>query len=105
MLRTDLDRILKQRNTLLKQAGGRLSDDVAFTLDVWDAKLVEAGEAMGRARARLTEELAPQPQRPTPIWRGARCPSGSPTTRRGVGPGWPRRWRPGDPTTCVVRSA
>ncbi|MEZ5215229.1 MAG: DNA replication/repair protein RecF [Ilumatobacteraceae bacterium] len=60
VLRTDLDRILKQRNTLLKQAGGRLSDDVAFTLDVWDAKLVEAGEAMGRARARLTEELAPR---------------------------------------------
>lgn len=58
-LRTDLERILRQRATLLKQAGGRLTDEIAFTLDVWDAKLSEVGEALGAARARLVDDLAP----------------------------------------------
>ena len=58
-LRSDLERILRQRNTLLKQAGGRLTDEIAFTLDVWDHKLAEVGEALGNARARLVERLAP----------------------------------------------
>ena len=74
-LRSDLDRILKQRNTLLKQAGGRLSDEVAFTLDVWDAKLAETGERTGWARTALVEALLPYVDaaysdlagRPTPI--------------------------------------
>lgn len=74
-LRADLDRILKQRNTLLKQAGGRLSDEVAFTLDVWDAKLAEVGEATGRARHAVVEALRPGIEtayeqlagRPTPV--------------------------------------
>ncbi len=59
VLRSDLDRILKQRNVLLKQTGGRLSDEVAFTLDVWDTKLAETGSAMGRARAALVDRLTP----------------------------------------------
>jgi DNA replication and repair protein RecF len=59
-MRADLDRILRQRNTLLKQTGGRLSDEVAFTLDVWDAKLTEVGEALGAARAHLVHLLQPQ---------------------------------------------
>ena len=50
-LRLELDRIVKQRNTLLRQVGGRLDADAAFTLDVWDAKLAETGEQFGRARA------------------------------------------------------
>jgi DNA replication and repair protein RecF len=59
-MRSDLDRILRQRNTLLKQTGGRLSTEVAFTLDVWDAKLAEVGEAMGAARAHLVNLLTPK---------------------------------------------
>ncbi len=58
-LRRDVERILRQRTTLLKQAGGRLSDDVGFTLDVWDAKLAEAGEALGRLRAGVVADLEP----------------------------------------------
>jgi DNA replication and repair protein RecF len=58
-LRRDLDRILRQKAMLLKQAGGRLGEDVAFTLDVWDAKLAEVGEALGAARAQLVAELQP----------------------------------------------
>ncbi len=55
----DIDRITKQRNTLLKQAGGRLSTDVESTLDVWDAQLTHKGEQLGRLRAQLIDELQP----------------------------------------------
>lgn len=58
-LRLEVDRVLRQRNILLRQAGGRLDADSAFTLDVWDARLVEVGERLGRARAVLAERLAP----------------------------------------------
>jgi DNA replication and repair protein RecF len=58
-LRSDLDRILRQRTTLLKQAGGRLSAEIAATLDVWDAKLAETGAALAEARQRLVSDLEP----------------------------------------------
>ena len=58
-LRTDLDRVLKQRASLLKQAGGRLSSDMAFTLDVWDTKLAEIADTLGRERAALVAQLEP----------------------------------------------
>ncbi|HEY2330342.1 MAG TPA: DNA replication/repair protein RecF [Acidimicrobiales bacterium] len=57
--RSDLDRVLRQRGALLKQAGGRLDPEVAATLDVWDAKLAEVGEILGKARDRLVERLGP----------------------------------------------
>ena len=59
-LQADVERVLKQRNTLLKQAGGRLGDDIAATLDVWDAKLAERGEQLRVARASLTAALEPE---------------------------------------------
>ena len=58
-LRSDLDRVLRQRNSLLKQSGGRLAPDVELTLDVWDTKLASAGEALARARQALVGDLAP----------------------------------------------
>lgn len=58
-LRSDLDRVLRQRNALLKQSGGRLTPEVESTLMVWDAKLIESGEALAAARAELVAELAP----------------------------------------------
>jgi DNA replication and repair protein RecF len=58
-LRSDLDRVLKQRASLLKQAGGRLSSDMAFTLDVWDAKLAEIADLLGRERVALVVQLEP----------------------------------------------
>jgi DNA replication and repair protein RecF len=57
--RLELDRIIKQRNMLLKQLGGRLSDDAELTLDVWDAKLAEVGDQFGHARAVLVARLSP----------------------------------------------
>jgi len=58
--RSDLERILKQRNALLRSTHGRLDADAAFTLDVWDAKLAEAGNAVRAAREALLEELVPR---------------------------------------------
>jgi DNA replication and repair protein RecF len=50
---SDLDRILRQRNALLKQAGGnpRPPAGIITTLDVWDRKLAETGTAVADARA------------------------------------------------------
>jgi DNA replication and repair protein RecF len=59
-LRSDLERVLRQRSTLLKQAGGRLTTEVALTLDVWDAKMASLGEAMAEARTTLVSELGPR---------------------------------------------
>ena len=56
---SDLDRVLRQRNVLLKQASGRMTPEVEATLDVFDAKLVEVGERLGTARAALVDKLEP----------------------------------------------
>lgn len=60
----DLDRILKQRNALLRQgqrAGGvaKLDEAAELTLDVWDAKLAAAGEHLTVRRENLLAELMP----------------------------------------------
>lgn len=59
MLCSEVERIVRQRNMLLKQAAGRMSADVATTLDVWDEKLAESGTALGRARSDLVNRLGP----------------------------------------------
>ncbi|HET7522830.1 MAG TPA: DNA replication/repair protein RecF [Acidimicrobiales bacterium] len=62
---TEVERVLKQRNALLKSAGGpgaasgRIPPDVESTLDVWDAKLAAAGEKLASVRASLTAALEP----------------------------------------------
>ena len=58
-MRLELDRVVKQRNTLLKQAGGRLDEAAALTLDVWDAKLAQLGDQFGHARSVLVAKLDP----------------------------------------------
>ena len=58
-LRSEVDKVLKQRNALLKQAAGRLDEGAAFTLDVWDAKLASCGTALAEARVALLERLQP----------------------------------------------
>jgi DNA replication and repair protein RecF len=59
-LRHDLERVLRQRNVLLKQAAGRASAEVLSTLDVWDARLAQLGDELGDARAALVARLAPR---------------------------------------------
>ena len=56
-LRNEVDRILRHRNTLLRQAGGRAVGDVAITLDVWDAKLAASGDELRSCRRELLEAL------------------------------------------------
>ena len=59
--RADYDRVLKQRNALLKSGGGarRSGGDLA-TLDVWDEHLATVGAELLASRWALVEELRPQ---------------------------------------------
>jgi len=55
----DYDRVLRQRNALLKSARARgIRGDGLATLDVWDEKLVTLGAELIVARERLTAELS-----------------------------------------------
>jgi DNA replication and repair protein RecF len=58
-MRLELERIVRQRNSLLKQAAGHLTEEIGFTLDVWDARLAEVGEQLGYARATLVARCQP----------------------------------------------
>jgi DNA replication and repair protein RecF len=53
----ETERILRQRAALLRQSGGRISGDVASTLDVWDQRLADAGTALALAREELVQAL------------------------------------------------
>ena len=67
-IRSDVERILKQRNALLKQSRGRLDDAAALTLDVWDDRLTRAGEALAERRAAaLAEYDVVSAHRPTRV--------------------------------------
>ncbi len=55
----EFERALKQRNALLRQAGGRLDEATEPTLDVWDTRLAEAGERLVARRRDLVEKLRP----------------------------------------------
>jgi DNA replication and repair protein RecF len=63
-VRGDYERVLRQRNTLLKSLGGRLRDgrppdEAAGTLDVWDTHLAKAGAELLEARLTTLADLAP----------------------------------------------
>jgi DNA replication and repair protein RecF len=57
--RQDYERVLRQRNTLLRSAGGRLPAAALATLDVWDEKLATAGAEIWAERLRLVAALMP----------------------------------------------
>ncbi|HWJ83708.1 MAG TPA: DNA replication/repair protein RecF [Nocardioides sp.] len=61
-VRADYDRVLRQRNTLLKTLGvarGSARDAALATLGVWDDQLVATGTELVRSRERLVADLAP----------------------------------------------
>ncbi|MDE0160438.1 MAG: DNA replication/repair protein RecF [Acidimicrobiaceae bacterium] len=62
-LRSELDRVLRQRNTLLRQAQGRAAGDVAVTLDVWDDKLAAVGDELRVRRRDLLAAMEPRVRR------------------------------------------
>lgn len=56
----DYERVLRQRNTLLKSArASRIPADALTTLDVWDDRLVELGTELMVARWQLVAALRP----------------------------------------------
>lgn len=58
--RTDYDRVLKQRNALLKSArAGKFTAAHEATLDVWDQHMARAGAELLHARLELVERLRP----------------------------------------------
>jgi DNA replication and repair protein RecF len=62
-VRSDYDRVLRQRNALLKSAGaarqGRAAPEDLATLDVWDSHLATAGAELLAGRLELVEGLRP----------------------------------------------
>jgi DNA replication and repair protein RecF len=58
--RQDYDRVLRQRNTLLRSAAGRLPAAALATLEVWDEKLAVAGAEIWSERLRLVAALTPR---------------------------------------------
>ena len=62
-VRSDYDRVLRQRNTLLKSLAGRArsaaGSEAAGTLEVWDAHLARAGGELLEARLRTLADLGP----------------------------------------------
>src|SRR4051812_34945110 len=60
-VRADFDRVLKQRNALLKSAGAarRAGASALRTLDVWDSHLATAGAELLAGRLELVDALRP----------------------------------------------
>ena len=59
---SDYERVLRQRNTLLKSARGS-RDGQLSTLDLWDDRLVALGSELIEARTSLVCELSPEASR------------------------------------------
>lgn len=58
---SEVERVLRQRNSLLRQSAGRhLEPSLLSTLDVWDARLAQAGTALAAARQDLVLALEPE---------------------------------------------
>lgn len=58
-VRVDYDKVLRQRNALLKSASSSSASSVADTLDVWDAQLAQLGGEIMSARVQVVHDLAP----------------------------------------------
>ena len=87
--RSELERVLKQRNALLRSANGSLRGSMASTLDIWDMKLATAGEVVAEARESLMSSLQDETDR---AYR--QLSAGSSGTRPGgVGLRYERSWK------------
>ncbi len=56
----DYDRVLRQRNSLLKSSRGRVPSGGESTLEIWDEKLISLGTEIILARISLIEQLQPE---------------------------------------------
>jgi DNA replication and repair protein RecF len=58
---TDYERVVRQRNTLLKSArGSAVGGEQLDTLEIWDERLVTFGSEIIHARSVLVDELTPE---------------------------------------------
>ena len=94
-VRADYDRVLKQRNALLKSAGAarRAGGSALRTLDVWDSHLATAGAELLAGRLELVDALAPLVDKSYAVISGGGSPAGiayrSSLDEAGVAPGAP----------------
>jgi DNA replication and repair protein RecF len=56
---TEVDRVLRQRAALLRQAGRHVTGEISASLDVWDTRLAQAGAALAAARSSLAGAMEP----------------------------------------------
>lgn len=56
---TEFERVLRQRNALLKDAGYRPTATTLVALDAWDEKLASVGDEVGHARMELITAMTP----------------------------------------------
>lgn len=56
---TEFERVVRQRNTLLKDLGPHPSATSLGSLAVWDEKMIVVGEQLGTARESLVDRLSP----------------------------------------------
>jgi DNA replication and repair protein RecF len=57
--RADYDKVLKQRNALLRTGRTRWTDGHEATISIWDQQLAKAATALTRARLAIIEGIAP----------------------------------------------
>ena len=60
LIKNNFEKCLKQRNTLLKQAKGKLTTEIETTLNIWDEKFSESGQLLALERINLLEQLKPE---------------------------------------------
>lgn len=106
-VRADYDRVLKQRNALLKTA--RLARGKAIeTLDVWDRHLTDLGGQLLAARLQLVADLAPHVTRAYADVAGIGAVAaalGYSSTVPAAGDGSPGASSPTPPTSAVLSAA
>ena len=94
--RSELERVLKQRNALLRSANGSLRGSMASTLDIWDMKLATAGEVIAEARESLMSSLQDETDRAYRQLSAASSgmrPASSGMRPGGVGLRYERSWK------------
>ena len=87
-VRAELERVLRQRNALLRSAGGALRPGMGPTLDVWDTKLAAVGEEIAEARATLAQSLRPGVSSAYVYLAGGTAPMGEGTVALRYERGW-----------------
>jgi DNA replication and repair protein RecF len=58
-VKTNFDRVIKQRNNLLKQGRGRLTKDLEASLSIWNSQFVELSKVISKSRTELVRDIEP----------------------------------------------